>query len=297
MQKEQIRCIISHEAKTEGLTQTGIKGVSLFRATKAIACVPAIYEPSIIAIVSGKKEAILDGHRHVYDESRYLCCPVTMPVKAGTPAASPENPLYGVLISLDSRIMAEIILEMEAFENARTKSSSQSPHHGIKLARWGPDFTEALLRLLQLSANETDRVVLGETRLRELYYAILKGEAGNFTRRAFAADNAIARSIAHMSAHLHEPVTIDEMANLAGMSRAVFHRKFKQVTTMAPIQFVKSMRLNNAAMSIASGMTVHQAALNVGYTSPSQFSREFKRIYGQSPRQWSEAMVQPVETQ
>lgn len=84
------------------------------------------------------------------------------------------------------------------------------------------------------------------------------------------------------------------MATRAGMSRAVFHRKFKKVTTMAPIQFVKSMRLNNAAMKIASGMTVNEAALDVGYVSPSQFSREFKRMYGQSPRQWGDAQRFPA---
>ena len=78
------------------------------------------------------------------------------------------------------------------------------------------------------------------------------------------------------------------------MSRAVFHRKFKQATTMSPIQFVKSMRLNTAAMKIAGGITVNEAAQYVGYVSPSQFSREFKRMYGQSPRQWSDAQKIPM---
>ncbi len=83
------------------------------------------------------------------------------------------------------------------------------------------------------------------------------------------------------------------MANHVGMSRAVFHRRFKDATTMSPIQFVKSMRLNNAAMKIAEGKTVSEAAWDVGYQSASQFSREFKRMYGQSPRQWSQAMQMP----
>lgn len=84
------------------------------------------------------------------------------------------------------------------------------------------------------------------------------------------------------------------MVSRAGMSRAVFHRKFKQVTTLPPIQFVKSMRLNSAAMKIAGGMPVSEAAMDVGYLSPSQFSREFKRLYGQSPRQWSDAQDLPA---
>ena len=84
------------------------------------------------------------------------------------------------------------------------------------------------------------------------------------------------------------------MATQVGMSRAVFHRKFKQATTLSPIQFVKSMRLNSAAMKIAGGMNVNQAAMGVGYVSSSQFSREFKRMYGQSPKQWSHSKQLPA---
>jgi AraC-like DNA-binding protein len=79
-----------------------------------------------------------------------------------------------------------------------------------------------------------------------------------------------------------------------GMSRAVFHRRFKEATTMSPIQFIKTMRLNNAAMKIAEGKTVNEAAWDVGYASTSQFSREFKRMYGQSPREWGYAVQVPV---
>ncbi len=139
-----------------------------------------------------------------------------------------------------------------------------------------------------------DAAVLGDGRLREVYYAVLKGEAGDSARRAFGVGNEIARTIEHLSSHLDEVVTIDDMAAQVGMSRAVFHRKFKQATTMSPIQFVKAMRLNNAAMKIAGGTTVNEAAMEVGYVSSSQFSREFKRLYGQSPRQWSNSLQLPA---
>jgi AraC-like DNA-binding protein len=119
------------------------------------------------------------------------------------------------------------------------------------------------------------------------------GEAGAAARRAFGAGNEIARTIDYLSTHLNEQVTIDEMADHVGMSRAVFHRRFKEATTMSPIQFVKSMRLNNAAMKFAGGKTVSEAAWDVGYQSASQFSREFKRMYGHSPRQWSNAVQLP----
>lgn len=94
--------------------------------------------------------------------------------------------------------------------------------------------------------------------------------------------------------NLGEAVTIEDMVAQVGMSRAVFHRKFKQATTMSPIQFVKTMRLNHAAMKIAGGMNVSEAAMDVGYVSSSQFRREFKRMYGDSPRQWISSRHMPA---
>lgn len=293
MSKQQIMRLIENRIHEDGLAETDIKGVRLFRASAPIPCAPAVYEPSVIAIVSGSKEAVLDGERYVYDSSQYLCCPISMPVQAGTPSASRENPLCGVYVSLDQRVMTELTVEMETAGGIPT-ARGKPPANGLRLAHWDEIFTDALLRLLQLGNSPVDTTVLGEARLRELYYAILKGEAGVFARRAFGAGNAIARSIALVSSNLNAPISIEDMASRAGMSRAVFHRKFKQVTTMSPIQFVKSMRLNSAAMKIASGMTVNQAAMDVGYVGPSQFSREFKRMYGQSPRRWSEAKQVPV---
>ncbi|MCJ7871332.1 AraC family transcriptional regulator [Phaeobacter sp. J2-8] len=293
MTKPQIKQLIENRIHADGLMETGISGVRLFRATAAIPCAPAVYEPSVIAIVSGTKEAVLDGERYVYDDSRYMCCPMSMPVTAGTPDAAPDRPLYGVYLSLDQRIMTELILEMDSAGGLPSGRGAPGKQ-GVWLARWDETFCDALLRLLQLGESQTDTAVLGAARLREVYYAILKGEAGPLARQAFGPGNAIARSIAHLSSNLDTPISIEDMAARAGMSRAVFHRKFKQATTMSPIQFVKSMRLNNAAMKIAGGVTVTEAALNVGYVSPSQFSREFKRMYGQSPRQWSDAQHHAV---
>lgn len=135
--------------------------------------------------------------------------------------------------------------------------------------------------------SPADTAVLGNSRLRELYYTILKGDAGDSARRTFGVGNEIARAIDYLSSNLDKAITIEDISEQVGMSRAVFHRKFKQATTMSPIQFAKSMRLNTAAMKMAGGMNVNEAAIEVGYVSSSQFSREFKRLYGQSPKQWS----------
>lgn len=289
MSKQQLRRIIESRVVNDRLVETGIKGVQLFRVTDSVRCAPAIYEPSVIAIVSGSKEAILDGQRYVYDCSRYMCCTIPMPVEAGSPSASPDNPLVGVIISLDTRVMTELAIEMDSAIGAFRNPKGGPLPQGLALARWDDVFTDALTRLLQLGENSADTRVLGDARLREFYYAVLKGDAGDSARRTFGVGNEIARAIDYLSSRLKESITIDDVAARVGMSRAVFHRKFKQATTMSPIQFVKSMRLNTAAMKIAQGMSVNEAAMQVGYMSSSQFSREFKRLYGQSPRQWSNA--------
>lgn len=273
--------------------ETGVKGVQLFRVSTLHHCTPVVYKPNVTAIVSGAKEAILGGERFVFDSNHYMCCTMTMPVEAGTPAASPDNPLLGVFISLDTSVMTQLTIETESANGAIRKPKSGPLPQGLALARWDDTFTDALLRLLQLGNNSADTAVLGDGRLREVYYAVLKGDAGGSARRAFGMGNEIAKTIEYVSSRLDESVSVDEMAAQVGMSRAVFHRKFKEATTMSPIQFVKSMRLNNAAMKIATGMTVNEAAMDVGYVSSSQFSREFKRMYGQSPRQWSNDMQLP----
>ncbi|WP_280642269.1 helix-turn-helix transcriptional regulator [Cobetia amphilecti] len=184
--------------------------------------------------------------------------------------------------------MTELAIEMESAAGLVRKPARGPLPPGLALAHWDAAFSDALLRLLQVAQSPADAAILGEGRLRELYYAVLKGEAGESARRAFGVGNEIARTIDYLSSRLDEPVSIEDMAERVGMSRAVFHRKFKQATTMSPIQFVKSMRLNTAAMQIANGKTVSEAAMAVGYVSSSQFSREFKRLYGQSPKQWSQ---------
>ena len=293
MSKQLIKQLVESRTPNDGIIKTGIEGVQLFRVSNSVRCAPAVYEPTIVAIVSGSKEAVLDGKKYIYDSHQYMCCSMTMPVEAGTPRSSPEDPLLGVLISLNTRVMTELAIELENASGAIRKPSNGPLPPAFVLSSWSETFTEALLRLLQLGNSRADTAVLGSGRLRELYYAVLTGDAGKSAMRAFGVGNEIARAIEYLSSHLDEAVTIDDVASQVGMSRAVFHRKFKQATTLSPIQFVKSMRLNSAAMKIASGMNVNEAAMNVGYVSSSQFSREFKRMYGQSPKQWGQSHELP----
>lgn len=287
MSKKQIKQLIESRVSENGMFETGVKGVKLFRETRSIHCAPAVYEPTVVAILSGAKEAVLDGKRYVYGSDQYMCCSMSMPVEAGAPQASPECPLLGVYISLDTKVMTELIIAMENTAGVPHKSQGGALPPGFALSQWDDGFTDALLRLLQLGDSPVDTSALGDSRLRELYYSVLKGEAGDSARRAFGVGNEITKAIEYLTSNLDKAVTIEDMAAQVGMSRAVLHRKFKQATMMSPIQFVKSMRLNSAAMKLTNGVNVSTAALEVGYESSSQFSREFKRMYGLSPKQWA----------
>ncbi len=294
MSKKLIKQLIQSHISEDGLVETGVRGVQFFQVTEPVRCAPVVYEPAVVAIVSGTKEAVLDGRRHSYGSSEYLCCTMSMPVEAGAPAVSVDSPLLGVYVSLGTQMMTELAIELESATTASSKPSSGPAPQGVALASWDEAFGDALLRLSQLAGNPSDAAVLGEGRLRELYYAVLKGDAGGAARRAFGVGNEVARSIEYLSSRLTEKVAIDDVASQMGMSRAVFYRKFKQATSMSPIQFFKSMRLNRAAMKIAEGMSVNEAADEVGYVSSSQFSREFKRMYGQSPLQWRHSKQLPT---
>ena len=162
MSKDQIKQIIEARIGEDGMVETGVKGVQLFRVTDPVRCAPAVYEPSVIAILGGSKEAILDGERHVYDSSQYMCCSLSMPVEAGTPTASPDSPLLGVYISLETRVMTELAIEMESAAGAIRKPNGGPLPQGFALARWDEAFTVALLRLLQLGNSPADTAVLGD---------------------------------------------------------------------------------------------------------------------------------------
>lgn len=289
MTRSRIREIVLRQLPGPGLKETALPGVQLFHVTEPVPCLPAVYDPTIVAIVGGTKEAVLDGRHHVYDSSRYLLCPMTLPVEAGSPRASPEDPLLGVTIALEPRLMRDLVIEVDVAGRPHPRPGRPRAQP-LALARWDGRFADALVRLLELLDDPTDAAVLGPGRLREVHYAVLRGEAGDAARRAFGVENAIARVIDHLSGNLNAPVSIGELAARAGMSRPVFHRRFKEATRMSPLQFVKAMRLNRAAMEIAEGKTVGEAAWQAGYASTSQFSREFKRMYGRSPRDWSHSV-------
>ncbi|MFG6094582.1 AraC family transcriptional regulator [Leptothoe sp. ISB3NOV94-8A] len=284
MNKHDIVQLIDRYAVTEGVIDTPLEGLRLFRMSHLVERVPGVYEPGICAIVQGSKRAYLNGTTHVYDEHQYLCCTMPLPIEGEIIEASPEKPLLGFSLNFDTHVIIETVIEMAAMENASGSTAEVMP--GLTVAKWDDGFTEALGRLLELIDDSVALHMLSNGRMKELIFAVLRGEAGSSVRQAYGGMQKISRALTFLRANLHEAISIDDLAQQAGMSRAVFHRKFKEVTTYSPIQFIKLHRLNDASSLIASGTTVGEAAHRVGYSSQSQFSRDFRRYFGQSPRQW-----------
>ena len=286
-----LSALIARHLPATGTLDTPLDGVQLFRVDAPLPRVNTVYPPSLCLIVQGAKRVYLHGRAYVYEPGQTLCVTMPLPVVAEIPVASPDAPVLGLLVSLESRVAAETIVACQAARTAvaSAASAAEDGPSGLGVARWDQTFTDALGRMLTLIGNPEAVGVLGPGRVREVLYAAIQGEAGAHIWGHRSGGQEMARVVGYVRDHVHEPISIDDLARRAGMSRAVFDRRFKAATDYAPLQFVKAMRLNNAAVLLRQGATVSEAAYAVGYASASQFSREFRRRFSQSPRAWGRA--------
>jgi len=287
MDQRALRDLVARHAGPDGVSETPIEGLQLFRINQPIERLPAVYPASVCCIVQGSKRAYLGGAAHTYDADHYLCATMSLPVEAEVPFATPDEPVLGLLLDLDTRATAETLVAYEAAARPHGTTSTKELPPGLVVAEVDDGFVGAVGRLLQLLDDPVALRVLANSRLRELLFTIIEGEAGPLVRRTFGGAHDITRVLTYLRENLSEPLSVDDLARRAGMSRAVFHRRFKAATSFSPLQFIKALRLSYAAMQIVGGKGVSQAADAVGYTSASQFSREFRRQFGKSPRQWT----------
>ena len=291
MRQDAIRALVDRHAPTDGMHASTLEGVQLFRLSQPVERLPAVYSPSICIIAQGSKRAYLGGETHAFDDTHYLCAAMPIPLEAEVTHATADEPLLGLLVSLETRAMAEIAVEYEAGVGPMKEPRAAELAPGLAVAAWDEPFASALERLLELLDDPVSLRLLGHGRLRELLFAVIQGEAGSLIRRTFGTSHRLTRALSYLRENLDQPVAVDDLAERAGMSRAVFDRHFRAATTFSPLQFIKALRLNEAAMQIARGVNISQAATSVGYTSASQFSREFRRQYGAAPRRWGKTAV------
>jgi AraC-like DNA-binding protein len=258
----------------EGLTVTATDAPTALRS--------GIAEPSLALVVQGRKRTVSGDRVFDYAAGEFLITQLDLPVVGQVTTASPERPFLGVGLRLEPSQIAAMLLE-----SAATLGGTSAPAPGIAVASAGPPLLDALAHLAGLLDAPQDVPILAPLYRREVLWRLLTGPQGAVVRQIGLADGNLAhitRAVQWIRDHHDDPIRIGRLAALAGMSESTFHRHFRAVTHMTPIQYQKAVRLQQARLALVSGgLDVAEVAHAVGYDSASQFSREYRRLFGAPP--------------
>jgi AraC-like DNA-binding protein len=273
--------LLGEVAVQEGIQRTFVEGVDVVRRSQPSARAPIVYQPKILIVGQGSKRAYLGEEVYRYDAYNYLVLPVPMPAECET-EASLEEPMLLLAIDVEPTMVGEMLLEMDELP----PTTGPTPR-GISSTPMTEELGEAVCRLLECLKSPRDSRMLGRQMVREIVYRVLLGEQGGSLRALASRDDhfaRIARVLKHVHAEYSSPLTVEGLAKKAGMSVAAFHQYFKLVTASSPLQYLKRIRLDQARrLMVHDGYNAGTAARAVGYESASQFSREFKRLFGVTP--------------
>lgn len=269
-------------APEEGYNLTLLPSVRILRSNRVLARTPVLYDPGIVIVCQGRKRGYFGGQLYLYDEDHYLAVSVPVPFSMETDA-TPERPLLALYLHLDFAMAAELAAQIDredATQHAQAPRSMMSTSMDEAMQA-------SVLRLLQAMQCPLEAAVLGRGLLRELYFRVLTGAQGSALREALAMRGQfgrIGKALRLIHAGYAQSLDVTQLAEEAGMSVPSFHSHFKAITQVSPMQYVKSTRLHQARLlMVREDMTAEAASHAVGYTSASQFSREFKRLFGLTP--------------
>lgn len=260
--------------------ESAIPGLFFYCADRPRKTVSYIQEPSICIVLQGEREIYLGTDCQKFDNSNLMFCPVNIPLSMHIKHASIENPVIVLSMKLNLAMIREVLAKIPP--NQHTGDG----HLGIK---WPLDdiILGAFERLISLLNYPNDIGFLSSLIQQEIYYRLLSAQQGHKLRQLVingSHTHRIAQATDWLKAHLHEPVIIEDLASRCGMSVSSFHQHFKEITQLSPLQYQKSLRLMESRRLIKMNETqISQIAMQVGYESPSQFSREYKRLFGISP--------------
>ncbi len=279
---EKLIDVIGRHAKGDGMHATPIAGVTLVRSSTPTVPMPVVYEPTLCLIVQGRKRVAAGTVSYVYDASTYLVASVDIPVMGSVIEASETSPYLCLVLDLDMAVLSELALRHPAADEHNDR-----PGAGIELTATTPALLDAAVRLASLLDTPHDIEALAPLTIREMLYRLLTGSANGIVRQMARADSRlrqVAKAIAWIRAHYAQSWSIDHLAEFAGMSRSTFHTHFKAVTSMSPLEFRSQLRLQEARrLMVADAVDAAGAGYQVGYESPSQFSRDYVRLFGLPP--------------
>jgi AraC-like DNA-binding protein len=263
---------------------TPIANLTLFRQAHPRPGVATMYRPSICVVAGGHKEVVLGEEIYALDEGRFLIVTVEVPVTGCVVAATPRAPYLGLTVDLDPSRIAELLLELPPQPPAPADPGRTA---ALAVGTLDEPVLDPLRRLVALLDEPRAAPVLAPLIERELHYRLLTGEHGALLRQLAAADGRlaqIARATAWIREHHAEPMRVEDLARASAMSVTSFHRHFKAVTMLTPVEYRTRIRLQEARrLMLVEDLDAASIALAVGYESPSQFSREYRRAFGVSP--------------
>ncbi|MFJ9990129.1 AraC family transcriptional regulator N-terminal domain-containing protein [Pseudomonas putida] len=270
-------------ASRPGFVDTYLPQVQVLSWDHYVASSPQIYEPSLIIIAQGSKLARLGPRTLEYGAGHYLIQALSVPFMCET-FATPQAPMLGVAVSIDRNVLSELVQNMDLPPDPAVQA--QTPQ-SMSSAALGAPMRASVERLLECLQDPLDAKMLGAARVREVLYTALRGPQAGVLRALVEQQGHFARIgvvLAYLRDHFAEPLSVETLASRANMSVSTFHEHFKRCTELAPMQYLKRLRLLKAQqMLIGESLGVAQVAHRVGYQSTSQFSREYKREFARSP--------------
>jgi AraC-like DNA-binding protein len=258
---------------------TAIPDLSLHRRNEPTQPASYMYEPSLCLVAQGSKRVLLGDDVYVYDTHHFLITSVDLPAVWQIITASREKPYLGLVLKLDRREMSQLIVDGN-LPPPRAQQSSR----GMATGEVTLPLLTAFQRLIDLLAEPKDIPILAPIIQREIVYRLLVGDQGARLRQMASArsqSHQITRVIDWLKTHFTEPLRIEDLATQVNMSPSTFHHHFRTLTAMSPLQYQKWLRLNEARrLMLTERLDATNAAFQVGYESPSQFSREYSRSFG-----------------
>jgi AraC-like DNA-binding protein len=259
-----------------------LPGLAMFRSTQCTPPTCAMYEPSLCLVVQGRKRVAIGEQTLVYGARQFLVTSLNMPTLVQIEQASPDEPYLGLALSLDLREINRLLLEGQL---PHAPAGAAGPAMAIGRLRW--PLLRAVQRLVELLDEPQSIPVVAPLVQREILYWLLASDLGPRLQQTLSVGtqgHQIARAVDWLRAHFAEPLRIDDLAAEVRMSTSSFHRRFKAMTAMSPLQYQKRLRLGEARrLMFAEGLDASTAAFRVGYESVSQFSREYSREFGAPP--------------